>query len=150
MISLDAFSGNCTLVSLQAFNYQFRYLSGRHSNPPHRLCLSDMWKPVFPLLLFILPASETLQSGFSVGRISEGQFEYSELNGWMTPRRARSLCENNSECGGFTYKVKQLSTTFNGQRPDYLIKIANKQQLLQRFIMTLSFIIRDPSYSTER
>ena len=45
------------------------------------------------------------QSGFFVGRISEGQFEYSDLNGWMTPRKAIEVCEGDEKCGGFTYKV---------------------------------------------
>ena len=75
------------------------------------LSIPDMWSSVFLLPLLLLPSTETVKSGFSVGRISEGQFEYSQLNGWMTPRRARSLCENNSQCGGFTYKVKQLSAS---------------------------------------
>ena len=67
-----------------------------------------MWNTRIILPFLLLPASESVKSGFSVGRISEGQFEFSELNGWMTPRRARLLCENNSQCGGFTYKVKQV------------------------------------------
>ena len=44
--------------------------------------------------------------GFKVGRIYEGQFELAELNGWMTPLEARSLCEKHLQCAGFTYKVK--------------------------------------------
>ena len=79
----------------------------------------DMRRAVCLLSFLLLPSSETLKPGFSVGRISEGQFEYSELNGWMTPRRARSLCEENSQCGGFTYKVKQQNNnTFEGVKLD--------------------------------
>ena len=48
---------------------------------------------------------ERVQEGFYVGRISEGQFEYSDLNGWMTPRNAKDICEKDAKCGGFTYKV---------------------------------------------
>ena len=74
----------------------------------------------FPLMSFLLQAfvhmffidclcgnliGNSVQSGFFVGRISEGQFEYSDLNGWMTPRTAKDLCENDEKCGGFTYKV---------------------------------------------
>lgn len=51
---------------------------------------------------------ESVQSGFFVGRISEGQFEYTDLNGWMTPRKAIDLCENDEKCGGFTYKGANL------------------------------------------
>ena len=48
---------------------------------------------------------ESAPNGFFVGRISEGQFEYTDLNGWMTPRTAIQLCEEDKKCGGFTYKV---------------------------------------------
>ena len=48
---------------------------------------------------------KSAQSGLFVGRISEGQFEYTDLNGWMTPMKAIRLCEEDKKCGGFTYKV---------------------------------------------
>ena len=51
-------------------------------------------------LLFNLVAG-----GFHIGRLSEGQFEYPALNGWMTADSAKQLCDNDSVCGGFTYKV---------------------------------------------
>ena len=93
----------CVSPSLQwsilLFHWPWRNITSHHVNIPH------MWNSVFLLPFLLLPSLETVEPGFSVGRISEGQFEYSELNGWMTPRRARSLCENNSQCGGFTYKV---------------------------------------------
>ena len=41
---------------------------------------------------------------FVVGRLSEGQYEYSKLNGWMTPQRAKKRCDRDVKCGGFTYK----------------------------------------------
>ena len=47
-------------------------------------------------------------SGLYVGRIPEGQYEYSDLNGWMTTGEAIDLCENDAKCGGFTYKVKDI------------------------------------------
>ena len=65
---------------------------------------------VFCLMAFLTIISGDVniritQSGFFVGRVSEGQFEYSDLNGWMTPREAAKLCEKDKKCGGFTYKV---------------------------------------------
>ena len=42
-----------------------------------------------------------------MGRISEGQFEFPELNGWMTPGQGQQLCDRQPQCGGFTYKVSQ-------------------------------------------
>ena len=59
-------------------------------------------------LVSLLDTTSSLYGGFSVGRISEGQFEYSDLNGWMTPKKATDICKNDSQCGGFTYKVKLL------------------------------------------
>ena len=45
---------------------------------------------------------------FYTGRLSEGQFEYPELNGWMTTESAKKLCDDDNMCGGFTYKVCRL------------------------------------------
>ena len=55
---------------------------------------------------------KSAQSGFFVGRISEGQFEYTDLNGWMTPRKAIEICEGDDKCGGFTYKVNDPCFSF--------------------------------------
>jgi len=61
------------------------------------------------LLLLLLPLGIGTEKadpepGFHVGRISEGQFEYPQLNGWLTPPKAVILCEEDPQCGGFTYK----------------------------------------------
>ena len=56
--------------------------------------------PVFLLLFLLHPSS----GSYLVGRLREGQFEYSRLNGWMTPGRARNRCDRDPACGGFTYK----------------------------------------------
>lgn len=53
-------------------------------------------------ILFFLVSS--CYAGFMVGRLREGQFEYSKANGWMSPATARYLCEKDQRCGGFTYK----------------------------------------------
>ena len=53
------------------------------------------------LLQLLLPCP---LSKFLIGRLREGQFEHSLLNGWMDPGEARRLCEGDQRCGGFTYK----------------------------------------------
>eukprot|EP00092_Neocalanus_flemingeri_P032574 GFUD01035430.1.p1 GENE.GFUD01035430.1~~GFUD01035430.1.p1 ORF type:complete len:611 (-),score=162.78 GFUD01035430.1:61-1893(-) len=69
-------------------------------------------KTVLIFLLSFVSSSNTpvnaIHGGFYVGRISEGQFEYSDLNGWMTPRKAKELCEKDAKCGGFTYKGSKI------------------------------------------
>ena len=57
------------------------------------------------------PKDSIANAGFYVGRISEGQYEYSSLNGWMTPRTAQDVCETDQQCGGFTYKVPDNVTS---------------------------------------
>ena len=59
------------------------------------------------LVMSILPIL-TGHGMLGVGRISEGQYEYSALNGWMTPAEAKDLCEKDPQCGGFTYKVWKI------------------------------------------
>ena len=63
------------------------------------------------LVLFLLLFVFTCQvlGEFLVGRLSEGQFEYPHLNGWMTPRQAKQLCDEDQQCGGFTYKAMKIS-----------------------------------------
>ena len=41
---------------------------------------------------------------FYAGRIKPGKFEYPELNGWMLVEEAKTKCENDLACGGFTFK----------------------------------------------
>ena len=57
------------------------------------------------LLLALLLMTPPVCGQFSVGRISEGMFEYQDLGGWMTPRQGQLLCDQDMQCGGFTYKV---------------------------------------------
>ena len=39
-----------------------------------------------------------------VGRIPPSQFEYADLNGYFTSINAKDICENDFQCGGFTFK----------------------------------------------
>ena len=54
-------------------------------------------------LFVILFSLECALTGFSSGRIPPGMFEYSHINGWMNPGEAAMLCENDLQCGGFTF-----------------------------------------------
>ena len=57
------------------------------------------------MFLILLLISKSVIGIFVVGSFSEGQFEYSELTGWMNPKEGKELCDNDERCGGFTYKV---------------------------------------------
>ena len=59
--------------------------------PPLRLLL--LCRPLCLLLLCLLllcapcaVAGLALAPGWHIGRVSEGQYEFAELNGWLTPR----------------------------------------------------------------
>ena len=39
-----------------------------------------------------------------VGRTPPSSFEYSKLNGFFSPKEAKNLCEQDIQCGGFTFK----------------------------------------------
>ena len=39
-----------------------------------------------------------------VGRIPPGNFEYPQLNGFYSPKKAIQVCDSDPECAGFTYK----------------------------------------------
>jgi hypothetical protein len=40
-----------------------------------------------------------------IGRVPPSQdFEYSSLNGFYSPKRAKQICENDFQCAGFTFK----------------------------------------------
>ena len=59
---------------------------------------------MMPTLLLPLMLVTVCRAQFLVGRLREGQYEHPALNGWMTPHRARTRCERDKTCGGFTYK----------------------------------------------
>ena len=55
--------------------------------------------------LFILFVHIIVTNGrFYAGRIKPNRFEYPKHNGWMLPRDAKSICESDLSCGGFTFK----------------------------------------------
>ena len=44
------------------------------------------------------------------GRIPPSSFEYSGINGFHSPTRAQMICENDVQCGGFTFKGTKRAT----------------------------------------
>ena len=48
--------------------------------------------------------TEKVKTKFTFGRIPPGSFEYSELNGFYSPKKAVTICEGDPACGGFTFK----------------------------------------------
>ena len=39
-----------------------------------------------------------------VGRTPPSSFEYSKINGFYPPKQAKTICERDLQCGGFTFK----------------------------------------------
>ena len=71
-------------------------------------CFFERW---FIILIWLYSQSpNSIMSGFErnaswiVGRIPPSKFEYEILNGEMTEEKAIVLCENDLQCGGFTFK----------------------------------------------
>ena len=64
-------------------------------------------------------------SNFFVGKLDSIPYnlEYPQLNGVMTPKNAKKLCEEDFSCAGFTYKgAKDLGQKFKIQFFHYLSK----------------------------
>ena len=62
------------------------------------------------LIWFYSQSPNPIMSGFErnaswiVGRIPPSKFEYEKLNGLYSEEKAIVLCENDVQCGGFTFK----------------------------------------------
>ena len=39
-----------------------------------------------------------------IGRVPPSRFEYDKLNGYYSIKHAKQMCENDFQCGGFTFK----------------------------------------------
>ena len=49
-------------------------------------------------------SAELAPKNWHVGRVSPSHFEYPDINGYFTPLNAKSICEDDLQCGGFTFK----------------------------------------------
>jgi len=63
-------------------------------------------KAVYIFLVFIalVNGKSKTKDFFFRGRVPSGSFEYSDLNGFYTPKKAIKVCENDLSCAGFTFK----------------------------------------------
>jgi hypothetical protein len=64
---------------------------------------------VFFVFVGLFPAFKLVNCGeiirgFYGGRIPPGKFEYPKHNGWLLPKNAVKICENDLACGGFTFR----------------------------------------------
>ena len=71
-------------------------------------CFFERWFMI--LIWFYSQSPDSIMSGFErnaswiVGRIPPSKFEYEKLNGFYSEENAMVLCENDLQCGGFTFK----------------------------------------------
>ena len=69
------------------------------------LLLLQAAKPAEPILEpRELPVDSGVQPGFNVGKTMALHLEYSVPNGWMSRDEAVQTCEDDLQCGGFTYQ----------------------------------------------
>ena len=54
--------------------------------------------------IFSMNNNRFVNKSWFVGRTPPSKFEYSELNGFYSPKEARQICEKDFQCGGFTFK----------------------------------------------
>ena len=73
--------------------------------------MSFFFERWFIILIWLYSQSpNSIMSGFErnaswiVGRIPPSKFEYEKLNGFYSEEKAMVLCENDLQCGGFTFK----------------------------------------------
>ena len=48
--------------------------------------------------------AESANRNWYVGRVPPSHFEYPDINGYFTPLEAKNICEDDLQCGGFTFK----------------------------------------------
>ena len=46
-----------------------------------------------------------------IGRVPPSRFEYSSINGFYSPKKAKNICEKDLQCGGFTFKGTKTITS---------------------------------------
>ena len=60
-----------------------------------------------------------------VGRTPPSSFEYNRINGFYFPKQAKAVCENDLQCGGFTFKGSKRIT--NIKREVYFFHYINER-----------------------
>ena len=70
--------------------------------------------------------------GWYVGRVPPSKFEYEKLNGFYTHSFAKKTCENDLQCGGFTFKGAIES---RGRKEVYFFRfVPNDQASLDHYL----------------
>ena len=55
-------------------------------------------------LIFCIGMSTAKVKQWFIGRTPPSVFEYPRINGFYSPKRAKSICQEDIQCGGFTFK----------------------------------------------
>ena len=92
-----------------------------------------------------------------VGRTPPSSFEYSRINGFYTPKEAKSICERDIQCGGFTFKgskrIKYVVPEvyffhFINKSSDYLTTEINYPHWTSYIVGSREHILVSGSYAT--
>ena len=59
---------------------------------------------IIVLNIKVISAERLVDKNWYVGRVPPLHFEYPYINGYFTPLNAMHICENDLQCGGFTFK----------------------------------------------
>ena len=59
---------------------------------------------IIVLNIKVISTEKLVDRNWYVGRVPPLQFEYPDINGYFTPSNAMLICENDLQCGGFTFK----------------------------------------------
>ena len=92
------------------------------------------------LEMFIASGNAKNSKKWHIGRVPPGRFEYDGINGFFTPQRAKSICESDIQCGGFTFKGSKNIT--NKKSEVYFFHFVSDQ------IVSLNEYIKYPHWTT--
>ena len=90
--------------------------------------------------IFIVSVMGKVSKMWYIGRAPPGRFEYDKINGFFTPQKAKSTCESDIQCGGFTFKGSKNIT--NHKREVYFFHFVSEQ------VSSLKEYIKYPHWTT--
>ena len=62
------------------------------------------WFIFLIVVVKIIHLHGSIHQKWNVGRVPPSSFEYAKINGHFTPTEAMNICEDDLQCGGFTFK----------------------------------------------
>ena len=68
------------------------------------MCSQDISFLIIVLNIKVISAERLVDKNWYVGRVPPLHFEYPNINGYFAPLNAMHICENDLQCGGFTFK----------------------------------------------